>query len=344
MGKESYNMKKRILAIGILLATVAAGIYGVGCVRRQEEETEAPYPQEAVELIAPSGPGSGYDLTVRSISQCMQKTGLVSVPLPVTNKPGGGGRLSLEYLNEQAGRDDILSIFSPPLCLINLNGSTELNYLDSTTPISMLVVDYGCFAVRADSPYENLGQVMDALREDPHAVRIGGTSSYGSMDHIQFLKIAMAAGVDQLREVEYEGFENGGAAAQLMGSRVDVLSCGISDVVGLMESGDIRVLAVTSDERLEGALISQIPTCREQGIDADFSNWRGLFGPKNMPDYAVDYWEQVLEKMSETEAWKSTCRKYGWSMEYKGREEFEAYLGEVNEEYRELLEKIGMAR
>lgn len=337
-------MKKRIIGMGILLIILAAAMDGAGCVRKQETETVASYPQEAVEMIAPAGSGSGYDLTMRSISQCLQKTGLVPVPLPVTNKPGGGGTISLEYLNENAGRDDIISIFSPPLCLINLNGSTSLNYKENTTPIGKLVVDYGCFAVRADSQYENLQQVMDDLKEDPHSVRIGGTSSYGSMDHIQFLKIALAAGVDQLREVEYEGFENGGAAAQLMGNRVDVLSSGVSDVVGLMESGDIRVLAVTSENRLEGTVISQIPTCKEQGIDAQFSNWRGLFGPKDMPEYAAEYWEDVLYKMSKTEEWKTMCRKYGWSMAYEGRKEFEAYLDEVNEEYRELLDEIGLVR
>lgn len=328
----------------MLLAVCAVGIWAGGCGRSQEEETMAAYPQEAVEMIAPAGPGSGYDLTMRSIIRCLQQTELVPVPLPITNKPGGGGKISLEYLNENAGRDDILSVFSPPLCLINLNGSTELNYKDNTTPIGMLAIDYGCFAVRADSPYTNLNQVIEQLKEDPRSVRIGGTSSYGSMDHIQFLKIAMAAGVENLDEVPYEGFENGGAAAQLMGNRVDVLSSGISDVVGLVESGDIRVLAVTSGERLEGTVISQIPTCMEQGIDAQFHNWRGIFGPKDMPSYAVAYWEAILQEMSETEEWETICRKYGWTLEYKDHEAFAAYLDERNEEYRGLLQEIGMAR
>lgn len=338
------RVKKRIIGFGTLLVALTAGIWAGGCGRNQEEETKADYPQEAVEMVAPAGPGSGYDLTARSIVRCLQQTKLVPVPLPVTNKPGGGGKISLEYLNENAGRNDILSVFSPPLCLINLNGSTDLNYKESTTPVGMLAVDYGCFAVRADSPYQNLNQVMEQLRNDPKSVRIGGTSTYGSMDHIQFLKIAMAAGVENLNEVPYEGFENGGAAAQLMGNRVDVLSSGISDVVGLVESGDIRVLAVTSGERLEGNVISQIPTCIEQGIDAEFQNWRGIFGPRDMPEYAVEYWEKTLETMSEKDEWKNICRRYGWTREYKGHKEFEAYLDEMNEEYRGLLQEIGMAQ
>lgn len=313
-----------------------------GCQKEMTAESKAEYPREAVEMIAPAGPGSGYDLIIRLLAQSLENTGLVSVPLPVTNMPGGGGRLAMEYLNDHEGRDDILSIFSPPLCLIHLNGSTPLSYKENTTPVAMLVMDYGCFAVRADSPYKTLQDVVDQLKVDPGSVRIGGTSVYGSMDHIQFLKIAETAGVEHLTKVPYEGFENGGAAAQLMGGRVDVLSSGISDVVGLAESGDIRVLAVTSRERLEGNVISQIPTCREQGIDAEFCNWRGLFGPPDMPADAVRYWEEMLKQLAETEEWKTVCRQYGWEMAYKDQRAFLAYLDEVNAEYEALLAEIGL--
>lgn len=321
---------------------ILAGV--AGCQKAEVAATESIYPLAAVEMIAPAGNGSGYDLTIRSIVQCLKNTGLVSVPLPVTNKPGGGGRISLEYLDKVRGMDHVISIYSPPLCLINLNGSTELNYAEDTTPIAQLVVDYGCFSVRADSPYQNLNQVMDQLKDAPESVRVGGTSSLGSMDHIQFLKIVRAAGVGNLKDISYEGFENGGAVTQLMGGRVDILSAGISEVVGLVESGDIRVLAVTSGERLEGEVISRMPTCREQGIDAEFNNWRGLFGPADMPEYAVKYWEDVLKEMAETSEWESTCRKYGWTKEYKNHEEFTVFLDQANEEYRELLEEVGLSK
>ena len=219
--------KRRILILTALLTTALAG-----CGRESPAGEEKTYPLEAVELIAPAGPGGGYDLTIRAVAQCLQEEGLVDVPLPVTNKPGGGGRLCLEYMHEKQGNDDMLVVYSPPLCLINLNGSTKLNYRDNTTPIAKLAVDYGCFAVKADSPYRTLNDVMSRLKEDPKAVKIGGTSSEYSMDHVQFLKIAHAAGVKDLQLIPYEGFENGGVMAQLMGERVDVMSAGISDVLG----------------------------------------------------------------------------------------------------------------
>lgn len=324
----------------LVLLSISMSLLGSGCAKNREPEAREEYPLEAVELIAPAGRGSGYDLTIRSAAQCLQNTGMVPIPLPVTNKPGGGGRISLEYLEKNRGRDNVISIFSPPVLLINLNGGTELNYKENTTPIAQLVEDYGCISVKADSPYQNLNQVMEKLKMDPGSILIGGTSSVGSMDHIQFLKISRAAGVTDLKDIRYEGFENGSAVTQLMGGRVDILSTGISDVVGLVESGDIRVLAVTSDERLEGDVISQMPTCREQGIDAGFVTWRGLFGPGDMPKYAVLYWENVLKELSESGEWKKTCDRYGWTMEYKNHEEFSAFLDQMNEEYRELLEDV----
>ncbi|MEG1901523.1 MAG: tripartite tricarboxylate transporter substrate-binding protein [Clostridium sp.] len=331
------------IGLCLMIGISTGAIIGVtGCAAIHPPEPEVHYPKESIEMIAPAGPGSGYDLTLRSVTQCLHDADLVSVPLPVTNKPGGGGIASLEYLDENKGRDNVLSVFSPPLCLIHLNGSTPMNYEENTTPIAKLVVDYGCFAVNINSPYTSINQVMDALKENPHALRIGGTSSEGSMDHIQFLKIAQAAGVERLNEITYEGFENGGVAAQLMGNRIDVLSAGISDVVGLMESGDLRVLAITSEERVGDGIISEIPTCKEQGIDAVFSTWRGIFGPKDMPEYAVTYWEKALEQMVQTKEWKSICEKYGWTMEYEGHDDFTEFLEKISKEYAILLDEIGM--
>lgn len=293
-------------------------------------------------MIAPAGGGSGYDLTIRSVAQCLLDTKLVSVPLPVTNKPGAGGGVVLEYLSENAGQDSVLSVFSAPVCLIHLNGSTSLNYKDDTTPIVRLITDYGCFAVGADSPYQTIGDVMDVLRDAPEAIRVGGTSSVGSMDHIQFLKVARAAGVEKLSSVPYLGFGDGTAAAQLLGGHIDVLSTGISDVVGLVESGDLRVLAITADKRVGSGIVAEMPTCIEQGIEAVFFNWRGLFGPKDMPEYALKFWEDTLAQMVQAKEWQEICEKYGWDMDYLGHDDFIKFLDEINQEYAQLLEDTGL--
>ena len=89
-------------------------------------------------------------------------------------------------------------------------------------------------------------------------------------------------------------------------------------------------------------IVAEMPTCVEQGIDATFYNWRGIFGPKDMPDESRKFWEETLAKLVQTQEWADTCEKYGWDMDYLGRQEFEAFLTGVNEEYAVLLEQVGL--
>lgn len=337
-------MKNALVALSVSGLMLLSAACGPSAVSPDTADDTVNYPKKSIEFLSPSGSGSGYDLTIRSVAACLQDTKLVTVPMPVTNKPGGGGSVALDYLNEKQGEDDVISVYSPPLCLINLNGGTQLNYRDNTTPIAKLITDYGCFAVANDSPYYTITQVMDALKKDPHSVRVGGTSSVGSMDHIQFLKIAQAAGVSRLEEIEYVGFEDGGAAAQLLGGHFDVISTGISDAVGLIESGDLRVLAITAGKRVGSGIVATMPTCVEQGIDATFYNWRGLFGPSDMPDYALKFWETTLEQMVKSREWAAVCDKYGWDMDYQNHADFTQFLHRSNQEYAALLDEIGLLR
>ena len=330
----------------IFLTAVLVLVLVSGCGRQQTAEMEAAlqYPRQSVELIAPAGVRSGSDLTLRCVAQCLRNTGLVEVPLPITNRPGNGGGIALDYLNEHTGADDVLAIFSPPVCLIHLNGSTSLSYQENTTPIARLITDYGCFAVAASSPYENLNQVMDALRTDLNSVHVGGTSSVGSMDHVQFLKVAQAAGIESLDQIQYTGFGDGRVLAQLLGGHVDIVSAGIGDVMGLVESGDVRVLGITAEQRVGSGIVAEMPTCIEQGINATFYNWRGIFGPKDMPEEAQQFWEDTLEELVQTQEWRDTCERYGWDMAYLGQQEFEVFLAEANEEYTALLEQVGLLK
>lgn len=337
--QKQFRFMQRIQKFAI---TAIIPLTLAGCFPTQSIPAQAPvYPREAISMISPSGPGSGYDLTIRAIAKCLLNANLVSVPLPITAIPGGGGVVALEFLERNRGSDDVIAIYSPPINLIHLNGSTSMNHRENTTPIARLVVDYGIFAVRKDSPYQTLGQVMDALKADPRSVRVAGISAFGSMDHLQFLKTAHAAGVTNLNQIPYTGYQDGTSVAQLLGGHVDLVSTGISDSVGLVESGDIRALAVTSERRVGEGIVAQVPTCIEQGIDATFITWRGIFGPPEMPGYALEYWENTLAAMVKTDQWAKLCSAYGWDMAYLGHDDFSAFLNEMDEEYGALLRGIG---
>lgn len=301
------------------------------------------YPSKTIECYAPSGAGGGWDLTIRTVAKILGDTKLVKVPMPVENKAGGGGAVFLTALQSMKGKDNVLTVYSPPLLLINLNGTTPFSYRN-TTPLARLITDYGAFVVRKDSKYTSITQVIDDIRKNPTSVKIGGNSSAGSMDHIQFLVVAKAAGVTGLKNVQYISFQDNAGAAQLLGGHIDLLTTGLGDVRGLVESGDLRVLASTAPTRPQFGIGKDTPTAREQGIPADFANWRGIFGPPQMPAYAVTFWRDAFAKLVKTPEWQKACEANGWVQSYADQAEFTKFLEAQNAVSKDILVELGMAK
>lgn len=254
--------------------------------------------------------------------------------------PGGGGGVALAHMQTLKNDPYAIIVYSPPLLLINLTGQTQFSY-KNLTPIAMLIHDYGAFAVSKKSKFNSIREVMEALKKDPKSVRVGGISSFGSMDHIQFLIAAKAAGVTNLKDITYVSFQEGEHLAALVGGHIDVLSTGLAETVTAMQSGLVKVLAVTAPQRIAGTMAS-VPTLKEEGIDAEFINWRGLFGAPGMPDYALKFWIETLSKMVQTIEWDRAVAKYGWTKVFMPAEQFEEYLNKVNEQYKEILKEIGL--
>ena len=300
------------------------------------------YPSGNLDFVAPAGAGGGWDLTIRTIGKVLQDTKIVKVPMPVRNAPGAGGAVHLGTLQTKKGDARTITVYSPPIIFLNLNGTTEYSFRD-LTPLANLIADYAAFVVKADSPYKNIMDVMNALKADPKSVKIGGTSSAGSMDHVQFLIMARAAGVPNLDKIDYIAFDDDGAT-QVLGGHIDLFSTSLADVMGLVESGDLRVLAQTADRRIGTGIKGEIPTCIESGINETFVNWRGLFGAPGMPDYAVAFWKDALAKMVETQEWKDACANYYWDQYYLNSEDFVKLLEQSEQDYKTILEDIGMLK
>ncbi len=326
------NTKLKSVMMGAAIATVAA-------MPLSQAVAAKDYPPKNISMVAPAGAGGGWDLTIRTVAKTLKDTGLVEANMPITNRPGGGGAVNLAYMQSQKGSDKLISVYSPPILLTKLTGTSKYGYQD-TTPLARLITDYGAFVVSKNSKFTSINEVMDALKKDPKSVKIGGTSSAGSMDHIQFLMIAKAAGVPNLRNIDYISFQDGGAVAQVLGGHVDLISTGLGDVYSLVESGDLRALAQTANKRVGDGLVAEIPTVKEQGIDATFENWRGLFGPKDMPEYAVTYWNNVLKEMVATPEWAEARKRNGWDDAYQNGEEFTKFLAQTDAQYKAILNEI----
>ena len=335
------------------LCVVALGAAIVGCQNNSSSSSssggskasakaEANYPSGNLDFVAPAGAGGGWDTTIRMVAKTLGDTGIVKAPMPVRNAPGAGGAVHLATLQQKKDNANTITVYSPPILFFNLNGSSPYGFRD-TKPLARLIADYAAFVVRADSPYQTIHDVMDALKNDIKSVKIGGTSAIGSMDHVQFLIIAKAAGVDGIGKIDYVPFDDDGAA-QLLGGHIDLFSTGLSDVKGLVESGDLRVLAQTAEKRIGEGKMAEIPTCKEAGIDATFINWRGLFGAPEMPGYAIQFWRDALKKLQDTNEWKQVCKEKGWDNIYMDAPEFVRFLEKTELEYIDVMKEIGMLK
>ncbi|MBN2656093.1 MAG: tripartite tricarboxylate transporter substrate binding protein [Spirochaetales bacterium] len=331
-------MKKTLLLFTALLILSPLALTAMG--QQGDSDQNVQYPKGNLDFVAPSGAGGGWDLTIRTTAKALKDTGLVKVPMPVRNNPGAGGSVHLASLQEKKGDDKTITVYSPPLILTKLAGTTDLDY-NNVTPLARLIADYAVFVVKADSPYKSINDVMNSLKNDVKSVKIGGTSSAGSMDHLQFLIMAKAAGVKNLRDIDYVSFDDSGAA-QVMGGHIDLFSTGLSEVLGLIQSGDLRALAQTAPHRVGEGVVADIPTCMEAGISATFVNWRGLFGPPEMPEYAVNYWRETLGKLRLTPEWEAARKTNGWDDAYLDAPDFKEFLVQADNEFRDILNEIGM--
>jgi putative tricarboxylic transport membrane protein len=299
-------------------------------------------PQKPIEVIAPAGPGGGWDTTARTVAKVLQEEKIIDQRMAVVNKPGGGGAVGWAYVHGKKGDNHTLFVTSPPILFVPLNGQSDLGHNDFT-PIAGVIADYAAFIVSADSPFDNMNDLVEALKKDPKSVSIVGDSAPGSMDHLQFVKAVKAAGVD-VKQLKYVSAQDGNGMSMLLGGKVDVYSTGLAEATEQARAGKVKVLAITAPERLEGETVSEFPTLKEQGIDDEFIVWRGFMGPPNMDPAAVKYYETAIKQMMETDTWKEQRDNFGWKDNFMSSEEFKEHLDKEYAIMKELMEEIGLAK
>lgn len=179
------------------------------------------------------------------------------------------------------------------------------------------------------------------MREDPASISVIGASAPGSMDHIQFVRVAKEAGVD-ITQIKYVSDQDGGALTQLLNGNVEVYSTGVAETIEHVRAGQIKVLAITVEERMKGEVLEDLPTAKEQGIDATFINWRGFFGPPNLDPGALAYYEEKFRQLHESEGWAEVRAQFGWDELYIGTEDYVKFLQEENEAMKALLDELNL--
>lgn len=296
---------------------------------------------EEVHFLIPGGAGGGWDGTARGTGEALSKAGLVET-VSYENMSGGGGGKAIAHLIEVSDQaDNTLMVNSTPIVIRSLSKVFPQSFRD-LTPIAATVGDYAAFVVPTDSKYQSFKQLMDDYKANPRSVSVAGGSSRGGMDHLVAAMAFKAAGGDPKR-VKYVAYDAGGKAmAGMLSGETQVLSTGFSEALALKNAGEVRILAMTGPERSPAA--DDVPTLKELGYDAEFTNWRGFFGAPGLSDEKADEYAAVLEEMYTTDAWKEVRDRNGWTEIFKPRAEFVTFLEGQEQEVGGLMKELGFLR
>ena len=295
---------------------------------------------EPATVMAPGGPGGGYDATARMPFDAMAADGIFTDGATFTNKGGAGGTIGLaEFAGANKGNDNaVMSMGVIMVGGILMNNSPVT--LDDVTPLVRLTNDTGVIAVATDSPIQTVDDLVAKMKEDIGSVAIGGGSA-GGVDHIVMALVAKESGLDAAA-LNYIPYDSGAeVVTALGGGALTVAVSGVSEFKPMADAGRIRIIAVTSEGRVEGI---DAPSLTEAGLPIVVGNWRGIMGAPEMSDEGKAMWLDRYTKMHEGPAWKETLAKQGWEDAFLAGDEFAAFLESEKTRIGDILKEAGLVK
>jgi putative tricarboxylic transport membrane protein len=295
--------------------------------------------QMELKILAPAAPGGGWDQTARSMQQAFVQSG-VAKSVQVNNIPGAGGTIGIaQFVNGAKGDGNQLMVNGFVMVGAILTNKSPVS-LDQVTPIARLTSEYLVIVVPANSPLKDAKDLAASLKNDPAKVTWAGGSA-GGVDHIAVGLFAKAVGADPTK-INYIPFSGGGEAlAAIMGGKVTAGISGYGEFEGQVKAGKLRILAVTSPQKLEGVAA---PTLKEQGIDFEIANWRSVMGGPGLSPAQRDALLKAVDGMVKSAAWKEVLKQKGWDDAYLSGDEFAAFLKQEQTRVTEVLKTIGLVK
>ncbi len=293
---------------------------------------------ESIHFLIPGGAGGGWDGTARGTGEALTASGLIG-SASYENMSGGGGGKAIGFLIENAeSQYDTLMVNSTPIVIRSLTGVFPYNFSDLTL-VAGTIGDYAAMVVAKDSPINSMADLVAAYKADMSGTAIGGGSVPGGMDHLVAAMVMQAAGEDPTA-VKYIPYDAGGKAmAALLSGEIKALSTGFSEAVDLANAGEVKIIGVTSDERVDA--FADAKTMKEQGIDMTFVNWRGFFAAPGLPAEKLAAYQEVFAKMYDTEEWEAVRARNGWVNIYNSGEDFRTFLEDQEKVIGDLMKELG---
>ncbi len=293
---------------------------------------------DSIHFLIPGGAGGGWDGTARGTGEALTNAGLIG-GASYENMSGGGGGKAIGYLIENAeSNHGTLMVNSTPIVIRSLTGVFPHNFRDLTL-VAGTIGDYAAIVVGKDSPINSMSDLLAAYDADPSGTAVGGGSVPGGMDHLVAAMVMEAAGKDALG-VKYIPYDAGGKAmAALLSGEIAALSTGFSEAVDLAAAGEVKIIGVTSPDRVAAA--PDAMTMKEQGIDTEFVNWRGFFAAPGLPEDKLAAYQDALAKMYDTPEWEAVRARNGWVNIHNSGPAFKAFLEGQEKAIGDLMKKLG---
>jgi putative tricarboxylic transport membrane protein len=326
----------------LTVGAVAAGLVLTGCGTTAEggsaSDGGSDGPISGLQMMIPNSPGSGYDTTGREVARVLEEEGLAET-IEVFNLEGAGGTVGLQRLVNEEGNADMLMQMGLGVVGAQYSNQSEAT-LDQTTPIARLIEEAEAIVVPGDSPYQSLDDLITAWKADPGNTPVGGASNPGGPDHLTPMLLAGEVGVTP-SEVNYVAYDGGGELlAGILGGDVAFAATGVGEVTESAAAGDVRILAVTSEEAVEGV---DAPTLTDEGVDLVFSNWRGIVAAPGITEEETQRFVDAMTEMHDSDAWQQVLEDQGWVDAFITGDEFSGFLGDESARVEGVLSELGLA-
>ncbi len=290
-----------------------------------------------VKMMIPANPGGGWDSTGRALGKALTEA-KVADSVIYDNKGGAAGALGLaQFINSAKGDPNALMVMGAVMLGGIITGKPPVN-LSQVTPIARMTSEYNVFVLPANSPMKTMADVIAQLKKDPGSVKWGG-GSRGSTEHIAAAMIAREVGVDPAK-INYVAFRGGGeATAAILGGNVTVGGSGYSEFAEYIATGKMKAIAVTSGTRLKGVAV---PTLKEQGINVEIGNWRGVYGAPGITAPQRKALTDMVLAALKTKSWAESLEKNNWTPAVLTGAAFDKFVDDEFASLRATMVKSGM--
>jgi tripartite-type tricarboxylate transporter receptor subunit TctC len=315
-----------------------AGVAAVALSALGGAPAQAEYPERPITIIVPWGAGGGTDATGRILASMMEQE--LGVPVSVVNRTGGSGVVGHSAIATAPPDGYTLGVVTVEIGMMHWQGLTDLTYADYT-PLALYNADAAGLQVRADSEWDSAEAVLDAVKASPGEHKASGTGQ-GGIWHLALAGMLQEAGIapDASPWVPSQGAAPG--LQDLVAGGIDIVTCSVPEAQALLEAGRVKSLAVMSAER--NPAFPDVPTLKEAtGLDWQVAAWRGIAGPKGMPQQVSDKLVPLLKQIWDSQEFRDFMAQRGFGVVWRDPQGFEQWMAESDASLGSVMKAVGLA-